>query len=211
MADDYTDPLAPPPAAPPKKKRSVLLIILAIMAVLMLVCCGVCGLVGYSFMPTVTKTPQETIALVEKMFTIEIPDFFEAQPNAIEMNNLAFKMRAAKFLHKESQGQMMLMQMKLNFGDANQQVDFETALQKEDSDQNILIDLINPTTETRTFTIRGEEVPFEFIAGEDGQQVKFRQVKGQFPASEGQGLLQLQLQEEAWDEAAIEAMLKSIK
>jgi hypothetical protein len=68
------------------------------------------------------------------------------------------------------------------------------------------------STEQRTFTINGEECVFEFRAGNDPETGDdMRQAAGAFPSGGGVAYLAIYDTAANWDEAAIVAMIESIK
>ena len=66
--------------------------------------------------------------------------------------------------------------------------------------------------ETRTFTIRGKEIEFQFAKAEDPETgTAYRQVSGVFPGKGGTAFLMLQIEEEGYDEDVIVKIIESIK
>ena len=66
-------------------------------------------------------------------------------------------------------------------------------------------------SETREFSIRGENVPFVFAEAKDAQGILYREVRGDYPGRKGRGFLLLQVPEQEWHAEEIENMLRSIK
>jgi hypothetical protein len=68
------------------------------------------------------------------------------------------------------------------------------------------------SSEEREFTIRGQPVKLTFAEGEDvSSSTGYHQVSGQFAGKNGPATLILQLEDAAWDEAAVVEMLESMR
>ncbi len=186
------------------------LIFTAIGGVGMLVCCGVMAFIGYQMGTKMVMTPPEVDALAQTITDITIPDTLRGEMG-MSMQNPLFDMQMCLFRETSARGQMQLMQFNFKIGDpAQNEAQFKQEMDKQKNAE--MKELNVEETVTRDVVIRGEPTTFTFIKGKDvATSTDYREVKGQFKGKSGTAVLHLQLEAEVYDEAAIDAMLESIK
>lgn len=175
-----------------------------------LICCGVAGFVGYQMKPTVVNTPPEVTALAQEITDIAIPAEFVGKAG-VKMNLGFMAMTLCQFEHTDNRGMLQLMEMKISVGDPKEgEAQLKEQMRQQGSEE--LKTLNVEKSETREVEIRGEPASFTISEGTDVESsTKYHEVKGQFKGKNGVAILQLQLEEEAWDAEAIDAMIESIK
>lgn len=177
--------------------------------VVMLVCCG--GLVwfGWGFIPKMATSPADVAAVGQQVMQIDIPEEYVGKAGAT-IDNPLIAMRFAAFLHKEGKGALLIGTMQVKVGNLkDKEADFKTRFEQQSKDKK---KLTIKKTEEREFTIRGKQVTFKFSeAEEEGTDKKFRLVTGDLEAPGSLTILQLTLEEEAYDEEAVVKMIESIK
>ena len=175
----------------------------------LLVCCGGLTWFGWGFIPKMATTPTDVAAVGQQVMQIDIPDEFVGKAG-FTIDNRWIAMRFATFLHKDGKGALLIGAMQVKMGDLkDRHADFKKRSQQQSNDQQ---KLTIKKTEEREFTIRGKSVTFKFSeAEEDGTDKKFRLVTGELEAPGSITILQLTLEEEAYDEDAVVKMIESIR
>lgn len=175
----------------------------------LLVCCGGLTWFFWGFFPTVATTPADVAAVGQQVMQIDIPEEFVGKAG-FTIDNRLIAMRFATFLHKNGKGTLLIGDIQIKVGDLkDQHADFKARSQQQSKDQK---KLTIKKTEEREFTIRGKPVTFKFSeADEDGTDKKFRLVTGELEAPGSITILQLTLEEEAYDEDAVVKMIESIR
>lgn len=175
----------------------------------MLVCCGGLAWFGWGFIPTLATTPADVAAVGQQVMQIDIPTEYVGKAG-FTIDNSWIAMRFATFLHKDGKGTLLIGAMQVKVGDLkDKQADFKAQSQQQSKDEK---KLTIKKTEEREFTIRGKPATFKFSeAEEEGTNKKFRLVTGELEAPGGITVLQLTLEEEAYDEDAVVKMIESIR
>lgn len=199
MSEDAAEP------QPRKKSRSLKWVVIVLAGLCGVCCCVPTGLfvyVGYG--DSITTDPDTIRARTAEIVTIVPPPHL--QPRAalkprqgrasivIWGNGIGF--RTGGMVLAESRG---LTQNELD-SEAFAQMEFQLATQLSSIDEQT----------TRTHAINGAEASFRVANGTAGGE-KYVQLKGQFKGRNGPGFLLLRLPEVAYDEAEIDAMLKSME
>jgi len=199
---------------PPRQGMStgvkVLIVLLVLFGGGMLLCCGAFALMGYMFMPKVSTTPADVIAVRDEMVTIDLPDDLEPK-QSLRMDNLMFAMKTAMFESRDGKSQLMIASMHVKIGgpEANNELQVRNALEDQGESQR---PLANSETKTQSVKIKGADHDFVFTKGEDAQTGrKMRQVSGTFPGREGTAFLMYQTEEDNYDEERVVKMLESIR
>jgi len=175
----------------------------------LLVCCDGLTWFFWGFIPKMATTPAEVAAVGQQVMQIDIPEEFIGEAG-FTIDNRLIAMRFATFLHKAGKGTLLIGAMQVKVGDLkDQHADFKARSQQQSKDQK---KLTIKKTEDREFTIRGKPVTFNFSeAEEDGTDKKFRLVTGELEAPGSFTVLQLTLEDEAYDEDAVVKMIESIR
>ena len=212
--DDWGDD-APP--KPPKQGMSTfakfLLVFVIVAGIGMVVCCGACGFFGYSFVPKVTTSPQEVVAAQAQICEITLPENYVGK-QSVEIDNWMLLMRLVHFERDDGKGRLMLMEVQPKIGDGKDVKEgFQEGFKESFNDkQEEFHNLTNVTSETRTFQLRGQEVEFEFMKGEDaGSKTILHQVRGNFTGNSGMVTLTLELEDSVWNQEEVDAILNSIR
>lgn len=203
--------------AQPKKGMSTFAKFLLVFGIVggmgMLVCCGACGFLGYSFAPRVATTPQEVAQMGDKICEITLPETYEGR-QSMEIDNFMMLMRLALFERTDGKGRLMLMEVLPRMGN---EADFKEGFQKGfaesfDKQQEQFHNLVNTSSEKKSFTLGGQEVEFVFEKGEDaGSKTTLHQVRGSFTGKEGMVTFTLELEDSVWDQSEVEAIIQSIR
>lgn len=211
--EDRPDPFAEPPR---KQGMStgvkILLIVLVLGGIALLACCGVMAWFGSQVKMDQTVVPAEIDALREEIVSIEIPEGFAPQVG-MNMDVKVMTMKMVSYAQEETAGSLVLAQMKMpaQQGAQNEQ-QMQQQLEMQMRQQNMGAEEIDiESSESRTFQIKGRDVRFTFAKGKEPDSgTEFRRVHGAFPGNDGTAFLQLQMEEEAWDEDAVVRMIESI-
>jgi len=184
--------------------------VLAVTLSLLVGSCGLCGVFLSRQWPTFEHDPIAAEALTTEMLSIEIPANFEPQ-GTIEWNVwLLLDMRGAYFAHTVEDGELSLLEVDSRF---IEQPDFRQhiihSLHQHGAGSGF--DLNVKQTETKTFDVNGEQVPFEFLTAEDRSTGEGRRlVDGVVTLNGRPVLVSLWVDEEIWDEAMVERLIESI-
>jgi hypothetical protein len=218
--EDWKDPEAPKPGMSTAVK--VLLIVGAIGGLFLLLCCGGIGIVAWKsqdVLKDVVKklTPTTDAAEIRerlgRITQIDIPTDFEP---ALGMD-LGI-MRWVAYEKTPRDGSLFMLfeldrAMLQSATLAEQRREIERMFDQQRGGQNNQFDMqINVTErETRTLTVRGEPVEFDFNKGTSSDGKAMRQVVGAFKTPGGVALLDLIVPEESYNEAAVVTMVESIR
>jgi hypothetical protein len=190
----------------------VVLIILGAGGVLALVCCGGIIWFGKSMADKVqnamSSDPARIREVTASVIDITVPDVY-APKMAMDFGMMGMQMKMCAYSRAGDAGGVFIMEMtappSANKDQMKQQ--FQQSLRQQGQNQDVTIE----STETRTFTINGEECAFEFIKGKNTQNNQdMRQVMGVIPGKSGAAFLMVFETEENWDEAAIVQMIESM-
>ncbi len=175
----------------------------------LLVCCGGLGWFIWGFIPKFASTPADVAALGQQVMQINIPEEFVGE-TGMSIDNWLIAMKFANYRHKAGKGALLIGSMQVKFGElSDQQADFKARASEQSEDEP---KLEIKQTEERQFTIRGKRVTFQFSeADEVGTDKKFRLVTGELEAPGRITILQLTLEEEAYDVDAVVKMIESIQ
>ncbi len=184
--------------------------LIAILAVLFMacVCCGGIALVSaWSLNRAFVTEPDKAKALGQEIADYTLP---EGYSEVFGMQLMGMELVAiAKNLNTPSS--MLIMMMKVpDTGNIDQTVlekQIESTLQRQLSFQQL--DLTLDDVETRT--VNGEEVALTFCKGTDAAGADYRQMSTLFHSSKGQVLMVVQGTKAEWDQAALDAILDSIR
>ena len=205
----------------------VILAVLGVGGVLALVCCGGLAWWGNMLVQDLKQGFEESFAemeVLDEMYIddpvqiaeltasicdIRIPPRYE--PNAGEdLTTIDLLRKQVSYDSSDGFGRLMIREMlrdEITTLDESAQI-----LADELSEKGWDFTLVSATSSRRTFTISGEECVFDFQSGKDtGPGNEIRQVTGFFPSESGLAYLIVYDRVEHWDEAAIVAMIESIK
>lgn len=182
----------------------------AIGGVIMLACCGVIGWFASQSKFTVVQTDSEIRTLVTEIAGFEIPEDFRGKAG-VKMDNPIVAMRMCAFEQADGRGQLQISEMKMKFGDPKQQeAQLKAQMQQQGAAEMKTLNI--QQSETREVTINGQPASFTFAEGQDAAtSTNYREVKGQFTGKNGVATLHLQIEDEVWDEAAVQQMLDAAK
>jgi hypothetical protein len=203
---------AQPSPEEPKKSGSGLKIFLWIIGIgggLLLLACGGCIIGSIIFARSaMTTDPPKVREMAQSITEIEPPAGYDP---VMGMNAYVFKMVVFGEEGQESGRMLVLMSFQADMGDqADMERQMNQSLQQQGQQQLEQIE-----SETRPYTIRGEEVQVRIarVKTEDG--VELRQATAVFTSKEGgPAMLMLMMPEEEWSnggEEEFEAMLQSMK
>jgi len=192
----------------------VVLIILGAGGVLALICCGGVFYFGKQFADKIqnsmTQEPARIREITSSIVDITIPDVYSPQM-AMDFGMMGVQMKMCAYARDGGGdgGGVFIMEMAgpQNANKQQMKQQFQQSLRQQGKSQELTIE----SSETRTFTINGEECQFEFIKGKNSQNnQEMRQVMGVIPGKSGAAFLMVFETEENWDEAAIVQMIESM-
>ena len=191
----------------------VLIVLLCAGGGMFVLCCGGVIYIASNATNSMAESPEEVIAITQDIVEIEIPEQFVPQ-DGLDLDMIFMQMKIAAYSSTEADGMLMLMEMKVSgLTPEEQEPEMRKAMRQQMGNQNFgekELDL--KKTETRTFTIRGRDIDFQFAEAEDPETgVAYRQVSGVFQGKGGTAFLMLQIEEEGYDEDVIVKMIESIK
>jgi hypothetical protein len=98
-------------------------------------------------------------------------------------------------------------------GEKNFKEGFQKDLaEKFDEQQDQFHTLVNTSSEKKTFVLGGQEVEFVFEKGDDAaSKTTLHQVRGTFTGKEGVVTFTLEIEDSAWDQDEVEAIIQSIR
>ena len=202
-----------PTPSPPQKSGSGLKWVLIILGVGGLLCVLACGglMVGTVVLvrKTVSDDPATVRQIASEITEINVPDGYEP----IMSMNIVFKMAVFGNQNQQSPRALVLMKFPKNMGDEDEmRSEMQRSLDQQGGNQHNFSEM---ETETRTYTIRGEEcaVTVTKMRAEDDTEV--RQCTAVFAAKDGApAMLMFMMPEEEWQdggEADFETMLESME
>jgi hypothetical protein len=207
-----TDGFNERPADAPKGSGCLkwVLIFGAVGGVGLLVCCGVLGYIGYQFKPIVAQTDPEVRTMVAEIASFAVPEDFHGKVG-VKMDNSFMAMRMCAFEQKEGRGQLQISEMQVKVGDPkDQEAQLKAQMQQQGAAEMKTLNI--QQSETREVTINGQPAQFTFAEGQDAAtSTNYREVKGQFTGKNGIANLHLQVEDEVWDEEAVQKMLDAAK
>lgn len=201
----------PPRSAGMSSGTKVLIVVASIAGVSVLLCCGGVVYIGSKFKPEIKiNDPVAASATAAEIVTIDVPEQFRPS-DSMKMNFGVMKMKMAMFKAQVGGGTVILAEMQMPA--MPQQQDQEAQLRQSLRQQNVNNrELVVRESEMREFDVRGEKVKFLFAKAEEvSTGAAFRQVTGTFPSKQGIAILQVQVEEEHYDEEAVVKMLESIE
>ena len=189
----------------------VLIVLLCGFGGLFVLCCGGGIYVVVKAANSATEVPEEITAITQDIVEIEIPEQFVPE-QGIDLNMIFMKMKMVSYTLTDANGKLMIMEMNISgVPPEDQEPQMRQQIRSKNFGEKELI-VNEEKIETRTFTIRGKEVDFQFAEAEDPQtKTAYRQVSGVFPGKQGTAFLMLQIEEEGYDEDAVVKMIESIK
>jgi hypothetical protein len=213
MSNDaaWNEPRNDEPSRPPRKPMNGCLLASLIVGGLglvgLLVCCGVGAWLASTFVPKVTSVPAEITATGDQILKLQLPDGFKPI-NATTMDNPFFTLRIAQFQQQEGKGKIGVGSMKIKIGDANQanmqSVQFRTAL---DAEMSGTLDV--KSTTSHDVTMNGQKVVVSISEATDRATGKaVHTAKTDLTIPMGQIFIQLRMDDEIWDEAAVLKMFE---
>jgi hypothetical protein len=194
------------------KTAKVIIVVGALGSVGLALCCG--GLWWFGMraqqlvrdvMPNITNNPAEIRKITDSMASIDIPEPW--QPVMGMESKIAFAM--VVYSPDQSPEARVLMLMQVTASGANQQ-QMQQQLRMQSSQQGMSQDITITSSETRTFTIDGQERDFLFAVGTNRNGDAVHQVTGVFPGKNGTVMLMMVEKDDDWDEAAVVEMIESI-
>lgn len=205
----------------------VILAVLGVGGVLALVCCGGLAWWGNRVFQDFKQQFEESIAEIEQMDDIYVDDPAQIAELTATIVAIDIPARYEPYLG-EDHTSVDVLRKQVNYssdddlggiliremlaGDVTTREEAAQILADELTEEGWFYEFEPASTEQRTFTINGEECVFEFRAGNDpdsGDDV--REVVGAVPSGGGVAYLAFYDTAENWDEAAIVAMIESIK
>jgi hypothetical protein len=205
----------------------VLLAVLGGGGLLALACCGGVGWLGYRAWESFQQTIQESITQIEELDEIYVDDparIAELTATIVDIRiparyepylgedhtSVDFFRKQVHYGSNDDVGGIVIREMLA--GDLTTREEAARILAGELTEEGWFYEFEPVSTEQRTFTINGEECSFEFRTGTDpdsGDNV--REVVGTVPSGGGVAYLVVYDTTANWDEAAIVAMIESIK
>lgn len=190
----------------------VVLIILGAGGVLALVCCGGVMYFGKQFADkiqnSISQDPARIREVTASIVDVTVPDVYSPKM-AMDFGMMGMQMKMCAYSRDGDAGGVFIMEMTAppNANKAQMKQQFQQSLRQQGQNQDVTID----SSETRTFSINGEECQFEFIKGKNTQTNQdMRQVMGVIPGKSGTAFLMLFESEENWDEDAVIRMIESM-
>lgn len=170
------------------------------------VCCGGVWWFGSKAI-NMTQDPAEIEAKVASIASIDVPAGWEPVMG-MEMN-MGFQMKMAAYSPDQTQQGRALVLMQMKMEGANEQ-QMEQQMEMQMGQQNMNQDISVESSETRTYTIDGQDRDFEFAVGTDSSGNSVHQVTGVFPGKDGTAMLMMIEDDANWDEEAVVQMIESI-
>lgn len=190
----------------------VLIILLCVGGGFGVICCGGMFYIGSKAADMVVQAPEKVIALTKEIVEIEIPEESFSAKMGMNFDMFGVSMKMVAYESSPSGGALMLMEMDVpNSGSPEQQAtEMRNAMRQQ---QGVNQKQLNVgETETKTFTIRGEEIEFQFADAEDpNSKAAFKQITGVFSGKGGTALLLIQVPKESYDEERTVKIIESIK
>lgn len=221
--DDFQE--VPPQKQGMSSTAKVLLILGSIAGLVLLACCGFGAYVFFHVQDfaqnlaknmniSATQNPAEVRERTQQILRIDIPDDFKP------VQAMEFMVMQWAVYQGKSGPQSMLIIMEMNQQmidpgrnrDAKQQRDEMVQQLRQQPQVGTMEEIEEQTHETRTFTIGGKPVEFDFIKGKTrGSQAVVHRVVGVIPTENGIVLLMLTVPDADYNEEQITRMLESIR
>jgi hypothetical protein len=203
------NPYASNDGGQPKRGMStgtkVLLILGGVFGVLAIACCGFLYYVYDRIANSFTSDPKQVAAIQQEIVDIRVPPGFAPQ-GGMDLGLGPMKVKVAVYV-RNGREMLMLMQMPGVASDEEMRKQMEEAFEKQGQKQDVKV----RSREVRKIKIDGQEYPFEFTQGVQGEdQHPVRQVIGVFPGKKGTAMLMYMCPEEDWDDDEVMEMLRSI-
>jgi hypothetical protein len=205
----------------------VVLALLGVGCVMVLLCCGGAYWWGQRVMNDFRQGVEEGLAELEELDEMYLDDPAAISGLTTSIVEIAIPARyepsfgqdltSANHLRKQvnyvsSDGFGRLVIREMGGDDITTRDESARLLADEVSEEGWDFSLLSATTSQQTFVVGGEECVFEFQSGKDtGPGNEMRQVTGSFPSESGLAYLLINDRAEHWDEAAIVAMIESIR
>ncbi len=195
--------------ANPQASRVWTFVLAATLSLLVGSCC-LCGVFLSRQWPTFEQDPAAAEALTKELLTIEIPPNFEAR-GTIDWNVwLLLHMRGAYYAHLIDDGELSFLEVDSRF---ISQPDFRQhiidSLHQHGAGSGF--DLNVRKTDTKSFDVNGEAVPFTFLTAEDRSTGKGRRLVDGVVTLNGRPILiSLWVADNLWDEAMVTRLIESI-
>lgn len=205
--------------APPAKKGmstgvKILIGLLAGGGVFALICCGGLFYLGQKVIDSAVETPEEVRQVSESIVHMEVPERFTPKLG-IKFELFGVGMAMARYIDEDSKSVITLMQTSQPGGDApeHEMERIEESLDQQGlGDQFRKAEIENAEVEPRNLTIRGKEVEFKFVKGQNAETgEELRQIMGTFPGNGGAAILLIQIPAESYNEDEIVQMIESIE
>ncbi len=216
--DSFNDEFDDGRAAKPGMSTGVKVLIGLLVGggILGLLCCGGMIYLGKQAADgfKVVETPAEVDALTKEIIQIDIPEQFTGKMG-MKLNFIVFSMEMAVYEGVTSDSQLMIIQTTQPGAASPEEQMEEIKRQMEQQGQSGEFDqqeLQDAETETKSLTVRGQPVDFQFTTGmgEDGETT-IHQISGAFPSGEGLVILMIQMPDEDYNEEEIVKMIESIQ
>jgi len=197
---------------PPRKKGmsgalKIILLLLGLFAVLGVVCCGV---VVWVFFSNVTTDPAKVSEMSDSIVTMQIPDYWEP---VMGLNIVVIRM----VFYQNGNADGVLVLMEAAEDKFQNREEFEIQARMSITEQmNQQGNTVESTTVIRSehhnYSIRGEDVEFEFVVTEgDESGREFYEVTGIFDGNKHTVFLYMKAPSEDIDQESIAGMLESIE
>jgi hypothetical protein len=204
----------------------VILAVLGVGGVLALACCGGLAWWGNRVIQDFKQEFAESIAAMEEMegvyvddpdqiaaltatiVDIDIPVRYEPYSGE-DHTSIEVLRKQVHYSSDDDVGRIFIREMLA--GDVTTREEATRILAGELTEEGWYYEFEPTSTEQRTFTINGEECVFEFRAGNDPDMGDMRQAAGAVPSGGGVAYLAIYDTAASWDEAAIVAMIESIR
>ncbi len=192
------------------RRRLLLMVAGGLATVLMLACC-ICGGAMFYFRPKIEQSPEKALALTKQMLrAITIPEGFEPR-GTIELNVFhQLQVSAAYYEMPKVDSVLALIHVESRWSSQARvrQHIRETLLDRGGAEVPLLVQ----EREVREVPVGPDIVRFEFSTGKDLATDKtYKLVEGLVPGTTGDVLVCFKIDSDAWDEAAVLTMLKSIQ
>ena len=192
------------------RRRLLLMVAGGLATVLMLACC-ICGGAMIYFRPKIEQDPEKAIALTQQMLRgITIPESFEPR-GTIELNVFhQLQVSGAYYEMPKVESILALIHVESRWSSQARvrQHIRETLLERGGAE----VPLAVQAREVREVQVGPDIIRFEFVTGKDLATDKtYKLVEGLVPGTTGDVLVCFKIDSDAWDEAEVLAMLKSIQ
>ncbi len=210
MAERDDDRTGPGDALSTPQASRVWTLVLAVTLSLLVGSCCLCGVFLSRQWPTFEQDPLAAEALTKELLAIEIPPNFEPQGTIDWHVWLLLHMRGAYYVHTVDDGELSFLEVDSRF---ISQPDFRQhiidSLHQHGAGSGFDLDVRK--SESKTFSINGEAVPFNFLTAEDRTSGEGRRLVDGVVTLDGRPILiSLWVDEDLWDEAMVTRLIESI-